>query len=67
MKDIKREFKIGLLAYVLFMILYRFTNTPEVILGFIVGISICFYIVGLLPENTRTKIKAWKRSYKIFN
>lgn len=61
-RELKTEFKIGLLTFALYIILYRFTNTHESILGLIFGISIGAYIIGFLPQNIKTKIKTFKKS-----
>jgi multisubunit Na+/H+ antiporter MnhE subunit len=62
MKPLKKEFRIGLLCFVLYMILYRFTNVHHIVLGVIFGISIGAYIIGLLPDATKRKMKAFKLS-----
>lgn len=62
MKDMRRELQIGLLAGVLYIILNRFTSTPDLFLGLLMGLALCLYIVGLLPEKIYTRLKAWKKA-----
>lgn len=62
MRPLKKEFKIGLLCFALYMILYRFTNVHHIILGIIFGISMGAYLLGLLPSTVKNKIRNFKLS-----
>ncbi len=60
MKDMRREFQISILATALYTVLNRFTSVSELFLGFLMGISLCFFMVGLLPKKGYARLKAWK-------
>ncbi|WDV45784.1 hypothetical protein PV797_20170 [Clostridiaceae bacterium M8S5] len=61
-KELKLEFKVGLLTFALYLVLYRFTDVHELILGLLFGISMSAYIKGLMPQSILAKIKLFKRS-----
>lgn len=58
------EFKIGFLFYALTMLFQSFLPVPEFIMGFCLGISICFELIAILPEKTYQKIKEIKKFKK---
>lgn len=62
MKKMRREIRFGLLAYALYIVLNRFTSVPDLFLGILMGMTLCFYTLGLLPEKLYTRLKAWKRA-----
>jgi hypothetical protein len=62
MKDMRREFFMGLITGGLFIVLNRFTSVPDLFLGLLMGLTLCFYMVGLLPEKIYTRLKTWKRA-----
>lgn len=59
----KKESTIGVVVLGLFIILNRFTSTPDLILGILAGIGICFGVIGLLPNKTYDVLKAWKKKF----
>lgn len=58
----RKEFGIGLLTFGLALTLKQFIDVPEFFMGLLLGFSICFEILGVLPEKTYLKIKEIKRS-----
>lgn len=36
-------------------------GAPELLLGLLLGLTIVFLIGGLLPDETRQKLRKWKR------
>lgn len=61
MISMRNELKIGLGVFALYLILYRFTEAPEFILGLLAGAAICFEIIGILPEKAYNSLKAFKK------
>ena len=57
----KKELKIGILTLALFIILERFTSTPDFVLGMLIGLSIAYNLLALLPDSAYNKFKAWKK------
>jgi len=62
MKRKTTQIKIALTTSALYFILERFTSTSEFLLGTLMGISLCFYILCLLPDKTYKSLKLIKRS-----
>ena len=60
------ELRIGLLAAALSFVLMRFTKTPAVVSGLLIGLGLCFLIIGALPVNAYDKITGLKESIKGF-
>lgn len=60
--DMRKESKIGLLLNALALSLQQFANPPELVKGFLLGMAICLMLIGLLPEESYRKVKAFKRS-----
>jgi hypothetical protein len=58
----RKELFIGIFAQTVYIILNRFFNVPDLFLGFLQGLAICFIIVGLLPNDINSKLKQWKIS-----
>lgn len=58
----RKELKIGLLLLALTLTVKQFTLLPEAVTGFLLGLAICFEVVGVLPENVYRKLKRMKRS-----
>lgn len=66
----RKEVKIGLLLFAVFNIIRYITNeivseVPVIhfFLGGLVGLSLVHLIIGLLPEATYLKLKAFKRVF----
>jgi len=57
----RKELKIGILTLVLYIILERFTSTPDFVLGMLIGLSIAYNLLGLLPDSAYNKFKEWKK------
>ena len=58
----RKELFIGIFAQTSYIILSRFFNVPNLFLGFLQGLAICFIIIGILPQEPYLKLKRWKRS-----
>lgn len=59
----KKMMHTGLLLYAAALVAQQFINVPEVIMGFTLGLAICFELLGvLMPEETGRKLRNWKRS-----
>lgn len=58
----KKEMRIGLILLGVYIVLERFLNTPDLILGFLMGLSLLYLVIGLMPEKTYTKIKEFKNA-----
>ncbi|GEM_PF-2778848 len=62
MRD-KRKNNIGLLTFVLYLVLMRFTETPAFLLGVVLGISMALIILGNLSERRMIQIKNMKKGF----
>ena len=58
----RKELRIGIIAEVVYIILNNFFTVPDLFLGLLEGIAICFIIIGIIPEKAYSKLKEWKRS-----
>lgn len=58
----RKELFIGIFVQTIYIILSRFFNVPNLFLGFLQGLAICFIIIGILPKEPYSKLKKWKRS-----
>ena len=58
----RKELKIGIFLQAIFNILEHFFNVPDLLLGFLVGLGLCFIIIGILPEKAYLRLKKWKKS-----
>ena len=56
----RNELKIGIGAFVLFLFLNRYTETPVALLGVILVIALLLEIIGLMPEKAYKSWKNWK-------
>lgn len=56
----KKELRLGILLQAIYLILNRFLNIPNFILGLLLGLGLCFIIIGILPERAYVKIKQLK-------
>lgn len=63
MRNVRKELKIGLLLNAVFGMLNIFTNTPELILGFIWTIAITLMLIGGIKETSYQRLKAWKKYF----
>ena len=60
--DMRKELKFGLAFNALALLLQQFTNAPEPVMGFLLGMAICLMLIGILPEKSYQRIKVYKRS-----
>ena len=58
----RRELKLGFAFHALALLLQQFADTPELIKGFLFGMAICLMLIGILPEKSYRRIKAFKGS-----
>lgn len=58
----RKEIQIGLILFAMPLLLKQFIEVPEIMMGFLLGLAICFELIGALPESVYQKIKCWKRS-----
>lgn len=58
----RTELKIGMLLFSCTLVLRQFADVPEVLMGFSLGLSICFVLIGTLPESAYRRLKRWKRA-----
>ena len=56
----KRELKWGIFLQAIYLILKRFLDIPNFILGILLGLGLCLIIIGILPERIYLKIKQLK-------
>lgn len=62
-QDNNKFLRIGALFWVLFLFTKNILNVPEVVSGFLIGISIAGYIVGIYGvHHDASKLKEWKKS-----
>jgi hypothetical protein len=58
--------RIGLMCVVLALAIARFVvleiDIFDIVIGLLLGIGLCFLIIGLLPENACNKLKNIKNS-----
>lgn len=65
-KKMRSELIIGCTCGGLYIILNRFTTaSPDVLLGALSGIGICFGVIGLLPNTIYNKLKKWKKGKRL--
>lgn len=56
----KKELRIGILLQISYLIMNRFLNIPDLLLGLLFGIGLILIISGMLPEKTYEKMKRLK-------
>lgn len=61
-RKIRKELSVGILCFAVSLILKRFTVTPEFIIGGLMGVSICFEIIGALPDKAYNALKKQKKA-----
>jgi len=61
MNSKKTQIRIALATSALYFILEKFTNTSKFLLGIMMGFSLCFYILYLLPGKTYKRLQSIKR------
>ncbi|HHT38113.1 MAG TPA: hypothetical protein GXZ95_01705 [Mollicutes bacterium] len=59
-----KETNIGVGLLALYLVLDRFTSLPDLLLGFILGIGISLFLVGMLSQETRERLKGVKKRKK---
>lgn len=60
----RNERFIGAFILGVYLVIYRFFNVPALFLGLLLGISLYFIVIGMLPENSYVKVKKWKSSFR---
>ena len=60
-KEMRKESKLGLLFTALYFLLKHLTKTPDFILKIILALSICYGLVGLIPEKAYEHLKSLKK------
>ncbi len=53
----RKELKIAVLLFAIGMTLKYLISMPDFLSGLLLGLSLLFMIIGLLPENTYVKFK----------
>ena len=61
-RKLRNEQIIGLLLFALYCILYRFSEMPHLVLGGLIGVSVCLMLIGGLSEAQYNTLKSFKRS-----
>jgi hypothetical protein len=63
MRKKRKELSIGFIFYAVYLILNQFfiDFVPQVVLGFMFGLGLCFLIVGILPDKIYNNIKGFKK------
>ncbi|MDR2700466.1 MAG: hypothetical protein LBC12_06675 [Nitrososphaerota archaeon] len=57
----KKETKGGMLVLAAFLIANQLLNMPYHLLGLLIGVALCFIIIGGLPEKHYRAIKSLKQ------
>jgi len=60
-KNMRNELKIGIVCFAIFILISQFSSAPEFVKGGLMGISLCFEFVGILPEKAYQRLKNWKK------
>ncbi len=58
----KKELRLGIVSLAIYLIFKRFLNTPDFILGLLLGLGLCLIVIGILPEKAYSKIKQLKKT-----
>ncbi len=53
----KTELKLGILLQTIYLVLIRFFNIPDFVLGILLGLALSLLIIGVLPEAYYKNIK----------
>ena len=61
-RKLRIELRIGLLLFAFWAVLHQFTETPHLILGGLIGGSLCSMIIGSLREVPYNTLKAFKKN-----
>jgi len=63
MNEKQRKFAMlgGTFGVIYLMARNLLPSLPDVLMGVILGLGILFFVMALLPEKTRKKIRKWKR------
>lgn len=56
----KKELRYGLILLAIHLLFSRFLNAPELVGGFLLGLSLLLMLVGILPEKAYRRIKQLK-------
>lgn len=58
----RKELKIGLLLFAVAMLLKQFNILPEFLHGGLLGLAICFELIGVLSEERYRRLSTWKKN-----
>jgi len=61
--SMKKELRVGILLQTIYLIIDRFLNIPDFILGLLLGLGLCLIVIGILPEKAYFKIKKTKTHF----
>lgn len=59
---LNKELKVAILLQAIYLILDRFFNVPDFIMGLLLGVGLCFVVIGILPRKSHSTIKQFKNS-----
>lgn len=45
-----------------YLVATRFFNAPDLFLGLLQGLALCFILIGILSTESYSKLKKWKNS-----
>ncbi|NLK73868.1 MAG: hypothetical protein GX288_01080 [Clostridiales bacterium] len=60
----RNETRIGLFLMAIYGLLNTVFSAPELLKGSVIGISIAFICIGLLPDNNYNRLKLFKKRNK---
>ena len=58
----RKELSIGIIIWLFYTIINRFTTIPNLPAGIIQGIGMALIVVGILPNKAYDRLKSWKES-----
>lgn len=58
----RKELRTGLILFAAAMVLKQFDVLPEFLYGGLLGLSICFELIGVLSEERYRRLKSWKKN-----
>lgn len=62
-RELQFPLKLGFLFYAAALVLKHFFAAPELVMGFLLGLSICFFLLGILPQKRLQNLRAWKKAH----
>ncbi|MDR2707426.1 MAG: hypothetical protein LBB87_01595 [Nitrososphaerota archaeon] len=57
----KTETKLSMLVLAAFLIANQLFDMPHLLLGILIGVCLCFMLIGLLPEKYYNSLKQFKQ------